>query len=86
VDGCYGRHLTVNPLLPCTLGMELCGVVDAAGPGLERWLGRRITACAVGTTGAHAEAALVGGPLSARLDGRALSAVTRVGRRRPART
>jgi NADPH2:quinone reductase len=64
VDGCYGRYLTVNPPLPYTLGMELCGVVDAAGPGLERWLGRRVTACAVGATGAHAEAALVDAAMS----------------------
>jgi NADPH2:quinone reductase len=59
VDGCYGRYLTVNPPLPYTLGMELCGVVDAAGAGAERWLGRRVTTCAVGAFGAHAEAALV---------------------------
>jgi NADPH2:quinone reductase len=58
VDGCYGRYLTVNPPLPYTLGMEACGVVDAAGAGAERWLGRRVTACAVGAFGAHAEAML----------------------------
>ncbi len=59
LDGCYGRYLTVNPPLPYTLGMELCGVVDAAGAGAEHWLGRRVTASAVGAFGAHAEAALV---------------------------
>jgi len=59
VDGCYGRYLTVNPPLPYTLGMELCGVVDAAGAGAQGWLGRRVTACASGAFGAHAEAALV---------------------------
>ncbi len=59
VDGCYGRYLTINPPLPYTLGMEVCGVVDAVGAGAERWLGRRVTACAVSATGAHAEAALV---------------------------
>ena len=59
VDGCYGRYLTINPPLPYTLGMEVCGVVDAVGAGAERWLGRRVTARAVGATGAHAEAALV---------------------------
>ena len=31
VDGCYGRYLTINPPLPYTLGMELTGVVEAAG-------------------------------------------------------
>ncbi len=59
VDGCYGRYLSVDPALPYTLGMEVCGVVDAVGTGAERWLGRRVTACAVGAYGAHAEAALV---------------------------
>ncbi len=59
VDGCYGRYLTVNPPLPYTLGMELLGIVDAAGAGAEHWLGRRVTASAVGATGAHAEHALV---------------------------
>jgi len=55
VDGCYGRYLTVNPPLPYTLGMELVGVVDAAGPGAADWLGRRVMACASGAFGAHAQ-------------------------------
>jgi NADPH2:quinone reductase len=59
VDGCYGRYRTIDPPLPYTLGMELTGVVDAAGASAERWLGRRVTACAVGATGAHAQYALV---------------------------
>ena len=56
VDGCQGRYLTVNPPLPYVLGMEGTGVVDAAGPGAERWLGRRVVATATGAFGAHAEA------------------------------
>ncbi len=59
VDGCYGRYLTVNPPLPYTLGMELVGVVDAAGEGATDWLGRRVMACATGAFGAHAEYALI---------------------------
>jgi NADPH2:quinone reductase len=59
VDGCYGRYLTIDPPLPYTLGMEVTGVVDAVGAGAERWLGRRVTACAIGATGAHAQCALV---------------------------
>src|SRR6185436_17219474 len=35
VDGCRGRYLTVNPGLPYTLGMEVFGVVDAAGAHAE---------------------------------------------------
>jgi NADPH2:quinone reductase len=59
VDGCHGRYRTIDPPLPYTLGMECAGVVDAAGAGAEGWLGRRVTACAVGATGAHAECAIV---------------------------
>lgn len=55
VDGCHGRYLTVNPQIPYTLGMEVMGTVDAAGPGAEEWIGRRVTACAKGAFGAYAE-------------------------------
>lgn len=58
VDGCRGRYLTVNPPLPYTLGMEVTGVVDAAGPGAEAWVGRRVVATAQGAFGGHAEAVL----------------------------
>lgn len=59
VDGCYGRYRTIDPPLPYTLDMELTGVVDAAGAGAEAWLGRRVTACAAGATGAHSQSTLV---------------------------
>jgi NADPH:quinone reductase-like Zn-dependent oxidoreductase len=55
VDGCHGRYLTVNPPIPYTLGMEVMGTVDAAGPRAEEWIGRRVTACAKGAFGAYAE-------------------------------
>lgn len=55
VDGCYGRYATVNPPLPYTLGMEAVGVVDAAAPELEAWVGRRVMMTGAGATGAHAE-------------------------------
>jgi len=55
VDGCHGRYLTVNPPIPYTLGMEVMGTVDAAGPGAEEWVGRRVMACAKGAFGAYAE-------------------------------
>jgi NADPH2:quinone reductase len=60
VDGCRGRYLTVNPPLPYTLGMEVVGVVDAAGPGAEQWIGHRVMATATGAFGAHAEAVICG--------------------------
>ena len=55
IDGCHGRYATINPPLPYTLGMELVGVVDEAGPGQEHWLGRRVMASAKGAFGAYAE-------------------------------
>jgi NADPH2:quinone reductase len=55
VDGCHGRYITVDPPLPYTLGMEVLGDVEAAGPGAEAWLGRRVMATATGAHGAHAE-------------------------------
>ena len=58
VDGCRGRYLTVNPGVPYTLGMEVLGVVDAAGAGAESWIGRRVVATAAGAFGAHAEAVI----------------------------
>ena len=58
VDGCRGRYLTVNPPLPYVLGMEVTGVVDAAGPGAEAWIGRRVVATAQGAYGGHAEAVI----------------------------
>src|ERR1700737_3734872 len=59
VDGCHGRYLTINPPIPYTLGMEVVGEVEAAVPGLEGWLGRRVMATAVGAYGGHAEQVLV---------------------------
>jgi NADPH:quinone reductase len=59
VDGCEGRYRTVSPPLPYTLGMEVVGLVDATGPGLEGWTGRRVMACGVGAHGGHAQWALV---------------------------
>ena len=58
VDGCRGRYLTVNPPIPYILGMEVTGVVDAAGPGLEAWVGRRVVATSQGAYGGHAEAVI----------------------------
>ena len=55
VDGCHGRYLTVNPPVPYTLGMEVTGTVDTAGPGAEGWVGRRVIACAKGAYGGYAE-------------------------------
>ena len=55
IDGCHCRYATINPPLPYTLGMEVLGIVDAAGPGAEHWLGRRVMATAKGAFGGYAE-------------------------------
>jgi NADPH2:quinone reductase len=55
VDMCYGRYPTIQPALPFTLGMDLCGVVEAAGPGLQPWIGRRVVSTGLGGFGALAE-------------------------------
>jgi len=43
---------------PFTLGMDMCGIVDAAGPGGEAWLGRRVVAVAKQSLGGMAEFAI----------------------------
>jgi len=55
VDGCHGRYETVKPPLPYVLGMEATGVVEAAGPGAEGWLGRRVMATPPAAFGGYAE-------------------------------
>ena len=46
---------------PFTLGMDVCGVVDAAGDGAEEWIGRRVAGITSLALGGMAEAALVPG-------------------------
>ena len=58
VDGCHGRYRTVQPELPYTLGMESVGTVEAAGPGAEDWIGRRVMTTTRGATGGYAEFAV----------------------------
>lgn len=43
---------------PFTLGMDVCGVVEAAGPGAEGWIGRRVVAMCTQSLGGMAELAL----------------------------
>ena len=46
---------------PFTLGMDVCGVVDAAGDGAEPWIGRRVVAMTNQSLGGIAEHALATG-------------------------
>lgn len=58
IDRSHGRHTSVKPPLPFTLGMDVCGEVDATGDGAERWLGRRVVAITLAAMGGLAEYAL----------------------------
>ena len=55
---CRGGVASVMAEPPFTLGMDVCGVVDAAGEGAERWLGRRVVAICFMSLGGLADYAL----------------------------
>ena len=58
IDGIYGRYRTVPVPAPYTPGMEVLGVVDAAGAGAEALLGTRVVAIPTGAHGGYAELSL----------------------------
>lgn len=55
---CRGGVASVMAQPPFTLGMDVCGVVDAAGEGAEEWIGRRVVAVCNQSIGGLAESAL----------------------------
>lgn len=55
---CRGTLVSVAKEPPFTLGMDLCGTVDAAGDGAEHWIGRRVVAVAKDALGGIAELAI----------------------------
>jgi NADPH2:quinone reductase len=55
---CRGGVASVMAQPPFTLGMDACGVVDAAGAGAEEWVGRRVVAICAMALGGLADAAL----------------------------
>lgn len=55
---CRGTVASVMGQVPFTLGMDVCGVVDAAGDGAESWVGRRVVAMTNMSFGGIAEYAL----------------------------
>ncbi len=55
---CRGTVASVMGQVPFTLGMDVCGVVDAAGDGAEAWVGRRVVAMTTMSFGGIAEYAL----------------------------
>jgi len=64
IDACHGRHRQVKPPLPYVPGMEVTGEVDAAGPGAEAWVGRRVVGCPPAAFGGYAELALAGADMT----------------------
>jgi NADPH2:quinone reductase len=58
IDRCYGRTTTVKPEIPFTLGMDVCGVVDAVGDGADFALGQRVVAITFTAMGGLAEHAI----------------------------
>jgi NADPH2:quinone reductase len=61
IDRCRGKLVSVPTPPPYTLGMDVCGVVDGAGPGCEHWLGKRVVAITKTALGGIAEYALAEG-------------------------
>ena len=55
---CRGGVASVMAQPPFTLGMDVCGVVEAAGSGAEEWLGRRVVAICAMSFGGMADFAL----------------------------
>ena len=52
---CRGTVASVMGQIPFTLGMDVCGVVDAAGEGATEWVGRRVVAMTKQSLGGLAE-------------------------------
>ena len=57
---CRGGVAAVMAQPPFTLGMDVCGTVDAAGPGAEEWVGQRVVGITPQSLGGLAEQALAG--------------------------
>ena len=55
---CKGGVASAMTPPPFTLGMDVCGVVESAGSGMEHWLGKRVVAITVQSFGGMAEYAV----------------------------
>jgi NADPH2:quinone reductase len=55
---CRGTVASVMGQVPFTLGMDVCGVVEAAGDGADAWVGRRVVAMTNQSFGGMAESAI----------------------------
>lgn len=52
---CQGGLVSVPKAPPFTLGMDVCGVVEAAGDGAQSWIGKRVVAVSKDAFGGIAE-------------------------------
>src|SRR5204863_929265 len=57
-----GGNMMVRPELPYSPGMEVMGIVDACGEGVEEWQGQRVVAMPKGANGGFAEYAICPAP------------------------
>jgi NADPH2:quinone reductase len=62
VDTIRGRYGLLKFEPPFVIGMAAAGTVEAAGPGCEALLGRRVVGVTAGTQGAYASLALLDAP------------------------
>src|SRR3954454_21662577 len=60
VARCRGGVAAVMGEPPFTLGTDVCGVADAAGPGAEEWVGKRVVGITPQSLGGLAEQSLAG--------------------------
>jgi NADPH2:quinone reductase len=60
IDTIYGRYFLLPFKPPFVPGMAAAGVVEAAGPGAEAFLGKRVVGTTVDAKGSYASAALLG--------------------------
>jgi NADPH2:quinone reductase len=58
IDRCRGKLVSVPTPPPFTLGLDVCGVVDAVGEGAEPWLGKRVVAITKNALGGIADYAI----------------------------
>jgi NADPH2:quinone reductase len=61
IDRCRGNLVSVPTPPPFTLGMDVCGVVDATGESCQPWLGKRVVAITKTALGGIAEFAIATG-------------------------
>jgi NADPH:quinone reductase len=57
---CRGTVASVMGQVPFTIGMDVCGTVEAAGPDGQEWIGHRVVATTVQSFGGVADFALAG--------------------------